>query len=41
MGAFLAGVAVGLQRAGSAGALDDIRARLEPTFPGTASRDAS
>ena len=41
MGAFLAGVAIGLQRAGSAEALDDIRARLEPTFPGAASRDPS
>jgi hypothetical protein len=32
MGAFLAGVAVGVQRAQSAEALNDVRARLEPTF---------
>lgn len=37
MGAFLAGVAVGLERAAGAEALDDVRARLEPTLRGQGS----
>jgi hypothetical protein len=32
MGAFLAGVAIGLQRAEGPDALDQVRARLEPTL---------
>jgi hypothetical protein len=36
MGAFLAGVAIGLQRAKNRDALDDVRARLEPTLRGDA-----
>ncbi|MEA2320455.1 MAG: hypothetical protein QOD81_305 [Solirubrobacteraceae bacterium] len=41
VGAFLAGVAVGLQRSAGPEALEDVRGRLAPTFAGEASGGSS